>query len=52
MKPSDVRLMLRAQGDPAATRRLYERALAIRMRVLGPEHPDTVSSSNNLAELD
>jgi tetratricopeptide (TPR) repeat protein len=30
---------------------LYERALAIREQVLGPEHPDTARSLNNLALL-
>jgi Tfp pilus assembly protein PilF len=28
---------------------LYERALAIREQVLGPNHPDTANSLNNLA---
>jgi tetratricopeptide (TPR) repeat protein len=28
-----------------------QRALAIREKVLGPEHPDTAHSLNNLAEL-
>ena len=32
-------------------RPLYERALAIREKVLGPEHPDTAMSLNNLAVL-
>jgi len=30
---------------------LFERALAIREKALGAEHPDTVSSLNNLAEV-
>lgn len=30
---------------------LYQRALAIREKVLGAEHPDTASSLNNLAAL-
>jgi hypothetical protein len=30
---------------------LYERALATSERVLGAEHPDTLASMNNLAEL-
>jgi hypothetical protein len=41
--------MLRAQGDLAAARPLYERALAIREKVLDPEHPHTATSLNNLA---
>ncbi len=32
-------------------RPLFERALAIREKVLGPEHPDTATSLNNLAAL-
>ena len=32
-------------------RPLYERALAIREKVLGPDHPDTAASLNNLACL-
>jgi tetratricopeptide (TPR) repeat protein len=32
-------------------RLLFERALAIREKVLGPEHPDTATSLNNLALL-
>ena len=30
---------------------LYQRALAIREKVLGPEHPDVAMSLNNLAAL-
>jgi tetratricopeptide (TPR) repeat protein len=40
------------QGALAAyadARPLFERALAIREKVLGPEHPDTAASLNNLA---
>ncbi|WP_322512085.1 tetratricopeptide repeat protein, partial [Chloroflexus sp.] len=43
--------LLYQQGDDAAARPLYERALAIRERALGPEHPDTATSLNNLAGL-
>jgi tetratricopeptide (TPR) repeat protein len=35
----------------AGARPLYERALAIREKALGPEHPDTATSLNNLALL-
>ena len=35
----------------AAARPLYERALAIREKVLGPEHPDTATSLDSLASL-
>ena len=35
-------------GDHAAVRPLFERALAIREKVLAKEHPDTARSLNNL----
>ena len=41
----------RALQPIAQARPLYERALAIREKVLGPEHPDTATSLNNLAFL-
>ncbi len=40
---------LRGRAAYGSARPLYERSLAIRERVLGPEHPDTVISLNNLA---
>jgi tetratricopeptide (TPR) repeat protein len=42
---------LRMIGEYTETRPLYERALAIREKVLGPEHPNTARSLNNLALL-
>jgi tetratricopeptide (TPR) repeat protein len=42
----DTALAAYAQAQP-----LYERALEIREAVLGPEHPDTAASLNNLAFL-
>jgi len=38
-------------GELAAARPYYERALAIRERVLGPDHPATARSLNNLGYL-
>ncbi len=35
--------------DRAATYRLHERALGMRHRLLGPDHPHTLESANNLA---
>ena len=35
-----------ADSDP-----LYKRALAIREKALGPDHPDVAQSLNNLADL-
>jgi hypothetical protein len=41
----------KAQGDLAGARQLHERALAIREKALGPDHPDTAISLGNLAVL-
>ena len=43
--------LLRAQGDYAAAKPLYEQALAIRKEVLGERHPDYTTSLNNLAAM-
>ena len=43
--------LLQDQGDLAEARPLYERALAIHEKVLGPEHPHTATVLNNLALL-
>ena len=51
MSLNNLALLLQAQGDLAGARPLFERALAIREKALGPEHPDTASSLNNLAGL-
>src|SRR5438876_12233596 len=40
-----------AQTNNAAAEPLYKRALSIRERALGPEHPDGGATLNNLAEL-
>lgn len=39
------------QGKYAQAETLYQRALAIREKVLGPEHPDTITADLNLALL-
>jgi Tetratricopeptide repeat len=36
-------------GDYQRAAQLHEQTLTIRERVLGPEHPDTLGSRNNLA---
>ncbi len=41
----------RFTGDHAQAQTLHERALAIREKALGPEHPDVAASLNNLANL-
>ncbi len=40
---------LQAVGEPAASLPLFERALQRRRRVLGEDHPDTLTSARNLA---
>ncbi|HEU4321779.1 MAG TPA: tetratricopeptide repeat protein [Roseiflexaceae bacterium] len=40
-----------ALGDYSMARPLYERALAINERVLGPDHPETAATLHNLASL-
>jgi tetratricopeptide (TPR) repeat protein len=42
---------LNERGRYADAEHLYQRALAIREKVLGPEHPDVATSLNNLAML-
>jgi tetratricopeptide (TPR) repeat protein len=42
-------LYLQTRGEPAASLPLFERALELRRRVLGEEHPDTLTSASNLA---
>lgn len=44
--------VLQAQGDLAGSRPYCERALAIHEKVLGPDHPDTVTVRANLRALD
>jgi tetratricopeptide (TPR) repeat protein len=39
------------QGQYAKVEPLYQRALAIREKALGPEHPDVATSLNHLAWL-
>ena len=48
---NNLGLLLQAQGDLAGARLVYERALVILQKALGPEHPDTARSLNNLASL-
>ena len=46
-----IRDRYRAQGRLDEAEPLLQRTLAIRERALGPDHPDTAQSLNNLAEL-
>lgn len=43
--------LLQTQGDLAGARPYYERALAITEQVLGPQHPDTVTSLWWMADI-
>jgi hypothetical protein len=45
-------VLLQKQGDLAAARPLFERALAICETALGPAHPHTAAVRNSLAELE
>jgi tetratricopeptide (TPR) repeat protein len=38
-----------SKGDYAKAERLHQRALAIREKALGPDHPDVANTLNNLA---
>jgi len=40
-----------AQGKYAEAEPLFQRALAVREKALGPEHPDTITVIENYAEL-
>jgi tetratricopeptide (TPR) repeat protein len=44
-------LLYRAQGSYADAEPLYQRSLAIREKVLGPDHTDVAQSLSNLADL-
>ncbi|UCC52382.1 MAG: tetratricopeptide repeat protein [Anaerolineaceae bacterium] len=44
--------VLRGLGDNPAAKPAFERALAIREKSIGPEHPLTVTSRENLEELE
>ena len=43
--------LLESEGDYAAAKPLYERALAIIEKALGADHPNTSTNLNNLAYL-
>jgi len=43
--------LLKAQGKLTEAEPLYQRALKGRIEVLGPKHPDTLSSVHNLTQL-
>ena len=51
MSLNNLAALYRATGAYAQAEPLYQRALAIREKALGPEHPHTATSLNNLAVL-
>jgi len=48
---NNLALLYHAQGKYAEAESLYKRSLAIREKVLEPEHAHVAASLNNLAEL-
>ena len=48
---NNLALLYHAQGRYAEAEPLYQRALAIREKVLGPEHPHVATSLENYAAL-
>ena len=46
-----TKLSATAQGKIEEALQLYDRALAIDEKVLGPDHPDVAGDLNNKAEL-
>ena len=56
LEPKAVRIMnqygiwLQNRGQYTNAEPIFQRALAIRRKVLGKEHPDTLTSMNNLAQ--
>ena len=48
---NNLAVLYKTEGRYAKAEPLYQRALAIREKALGPEHPDVATSLNNLAAL-
>ena len=48
---NNLAVLYQDMGEYAKAEPLYQEALRIRQKVLGPEHPDTAQSLNNLAAL-
>ena len=44
-----IAVVLGNQGDLKQEKEYHERALAIRLQTLGPQHPSVATSYNNLA---
>ena len=48
----EIRRTLAAQGKPAEAGAPFRQVLDARLRVLGPDHPDTLTMMNTLKALD
>jgi tetratricopeptide (TPR) repeat protein len=48
---NNLAALAHARGNDAEAERLYQRALAIKEKLLDPDHPDVVMTLNNLAVL-
>jgi hypothetical protein len=48
---SNLALTLYSQGDRSRARKLEEQVLETRCRLLGEEHPDTLTAKKNLARM-
>jgi CHAT domain-containing protein/Tfp pilus assembly protein PilF len=48
---SNLAFVLTLQGKHGDAEKLYRRSLAVREKVLGPEHPDVATNLNNLAKV-
>jgi hypothetical protein len=51
MSLNNLAVLYNAQGRYAQAEPLFKRSLAIRVKALGPDHPDVATSQNNLAAL-
>ncbi len=51
MSLTNLAILYQTQGRYAEAEPLHRRALAIREKALGPDHPDVAASLNNLASL-
>jgi hypothetical protein len=48
---NNLAVLLKSQGKYKAAEPLYQETLRLREKVLGKEHPDTLTSINNLTLL-
>jgi Flp pilus assembly protein TadD len=48
---NNLALVLESQGNYEEAERMHREALGLRRKVLGDEHPSTLTSMNNLASV-